>query len=67
MPATCVAGALATMTRCGQLGGYGANELVQGWDRFDVWQGQFTLTKAFPPMLGASQDRKSTRLNSSHT
>jgi hypothetical protein len=55
IPATCVAGPFATLTRCGQLGSFGANELIHGWDRFDVWQGQFTLTKAFPPMLGASQ------------
>lgn len=55
MPSTCIAGALSTLTRCGQLGGYGPNQVINGWDRFDVWQGQFTLTKAFPPMLGASQ------------
>ena len=31
------------------------DQVVQGWDVFDVWQGQMTATKAFPPMLGASQ------------
>ncbi len=55
IPATCVPGPLATLVRCGQLGGFGANEVISGWERFDVWQGQFTMTKAFPPMLGASQ------------
>jgi hypothetical protein len=28
---------------------------VQGWGLFDVWQGQMTATKAFPPFMGASQ------------
>ena len=28
---------------------------MKGWGEFDVWQGQMTATKAFPPMLGASQ------------
>ncbi|HEY5718873.1 MAG TPA: DUF1302 family protein, partial [Gammaproteobacteria bacterium] len=55
IPSSCVAGPLATMIRCGQLGRFGLNEVVAGWERFDVWQGQFTLTKAFPPMLGAAQ------------
>ena len=54
MPATCTP-ALPTLTRCGQLGAYGVNQEVPGWGRFDVWQGQVTATKAFPPMLGASQ------------
>ena len=54
MPATCTP-ALPTLTRCGQLGSYGINQTVQGWGLFDVWQGQMTATKAFPPMLGAAQ------------
>lgn len=54
MPATCTP-ALPTLTRCGQLGAYGVNQEVPGWGLFDVWQGQVTATKAFPPMLGASQ------------
>ncbi len=44
-----------TLARCGQLGPFGVDQVVQGWDLFDVWQGQLTATKAFPPMLGASQ------------
>jgi Protein of unknown function (DUF1302) len=44
-----------TLSGCGQLGPFGANELVQGWDVFDVWQGQLTATQVFPPLLGASQ------------
>jgi hypothetical protein len=50
-----------TLARCGQFRGgnpdrsYGLNQEIQGWDEFDVWQSQMTATKAFPPMLGASQ------------
>jgi hypothetical protein len=54
LPADCTP-ALPTLSRCGQLGAYGPGQAVQGWDFFDVWQGQMTATKAFPPMLGASQ------------
>jgi hypothetical protein len=54
MPATCNT-TLPTLTRCGQLGAYGVDQEVQGWGLFDVWQGQVTATKAFPPMLGAAQ------------
>ena len=54
IPATCTP-ALPTLSRCGQLGSYGVNQVVQGWGLFDVWQGQVTATKAFPPMLGAAQ------------
>jgi hypothetical protein len=53
MPATCAPP--YTLTRCGQLGAFGVNQDVRGWGLFDVWQGQVTATKAFPPMLGASQ------------
>jgi Protein of unknown function (DUF1302) len=54
IPADCTP-ALPTLSRCGQLGAFGVNQVVKGWDLFDVWQGQVTATKAFPPMLGASQ------------
>jgi hypothetical protein len=54
MPDTCAA-PVTTLARCGQLGAFGLNQVVQGWGEFDVWQGQMTATKAFPPMLGASQ------------
>jgi Protein of unknown function (DUF1302) len=54
MPATCNT-TLPTLTRCGQLGAFGVNQEVPGWGLFDVWQGQMTATKVFPPMLGASQ------------
>ena len=54
MPADCTP-LLPTLSRCGQLGAFGLNQVVQGWGEFDVWQAQMTATKAFPPMLGASQ------------
>jgi hypothetical protein len=54
IPAECAA-PLTTLARCGQLGAYGLEQVIQGWDEFDVWQGQMTATKAFPPMLGAAQ------------
>ncbi len=54
VPAACAA-PLTTLARCGQLGAFGVDQEVPGWGRFDVWQGQMTGTKAFPPMLGASQ------------
>ncbi|MBX3702918.1 MAG: DUF1302 domain-containing protein [Steroidobacteraceae bacterium] len=54
VPSTCTP-ALTTLARCGQLGAYGPNQVVQGWGLFDVWQAQLTATKAFPPLLGAAQ------------
>ncbi len=54
VPATCSA-PLTTLARCGQFGAFGLDEVIQGWGEFDVWQGQMTGTKAFPPMLGAAQ------------
>lgn len=54
-PSSCLPGAGATLSRCGQLGAYAPGQTVQGWGRYDVWQAQMTATKAFPPMLGAQQ------------
>ncbi len=54
MPATC-APPVTTLTRCGQLGGFGVDQEVPGWGLFDTWQAQMTATQAFPPMLGAAQ------------
>jgi hypothetical protein len=54
LPADCTP-ALPTLSRCGQLGAHGVDQVVQGWGEFDVWQSQLTATKAFPPMLGAAQ------------
>lgn len=57
LPATCTPGdtATATLTHCGQLGGYGLDQDVKGWDRYDTFQVQFTATKTFSNLLGASQ------------
>jgi hypothetical protein len=54
VPASCTPG-LPTLARCGQLGAFGVNQVVQGWGEFDVWQAQMTATRAFPPMIGADQ------------
>ncbi|HZF25559.1 MAG TPA: DUF1302 domain-containing protein [Steroidobacteraceae bacterium] len=53
-PTTCNS-TIPTLSRCGQLGQFGVNQLVQGWETHDVWQGQFTMTKIFAQILGASQ------------
>jgi hypothetical protein len=47
--------AAATLTHCGQLGSYGLNEKVAGWDLYDTYQVQFTATKTFSNVLAASQ------------
>lgn len=56
-PATCtpVLGTVYMYAACNQLGRFGVNQEVKGWDRFDVVQAQLTATKVFGPTLGASQ------------
>jgi hypothetical protein len=39
----------------GQLGAYGLDTTVQGWDEFETWQSQITATRTFANVLGASQ------------
>jgi hypothetical protein len=57
LPTTCPEGnaAASTLTHCGQLGSFGLNQKVQGWDLYDTYQVQFTLTKTFANILAASQ------------
>jgi hypothetical protein len=57
LPTTCPAGvpAAATLTHCGQLGGFGLNSTVQGWDFYDTYQVQFTATQTFTNVLKAAQ------------
>jgi hypothetical protein len=55
LPPACVAGAGATLSRCGQLGAFGINQDVQGWTEHDTWQFQSTATKTFANILGAAQ------------
>jgi hypothetical protein len=57
LPTTCPAGvpAAATLTQCGQLGGFGLNQKVQGWGLYDTYQVQFTATKTFSNVLKAAQ------------
>jgi len=53
-PSTCTS-ALPTLAACNQVGRFGIDQEIQGWDRYDVWQAQLTGTKVFGPMLGAAQ------------
>ena len=57
LPANCPEGnpAASTLTHCGQLGSFGLDQKVQGWDLYDTYQVQFTLTKTFANILKASQ------------
>jgi Protein of unknown function (DUF1302) len=54
-PATCLAGAGATLTRCNQLGVFGVDQDIQGWSQKHTWQTQFTATQTFANILRASQ------------
>jgi hypothetical protein len=55
-PTTCVnALGITTLARCGQLGAFGVNEVVQGWELHDAYQAQFTVTKVVSNIFGASQ------------
>lgn len=54
-PTTCVPGAGATLSRCGQFGAYGLNTEIRGWEPHDVGQFQFTATKSIANVLRASQ------------
>lgn len=53
-PTTCNA-AISTLSRCGQLGQFAVNQVVQGWSLHDTMQFQFTGTKTFANILAASQ------------
>ncbi len=57
LPTTCTPGNLATstLTHCGQLGSFGLNTDVRGWDRYDTYQAQFTITKTFSNVFKAAQ------------
>jgi hypothetical protein len=53
-PTTCNT-TIPTVTRCGQLGPQGLNQVVQGWGLHDSYQAQFTATKAVSNVLAAAQ------------
>jgi len=55
LPATCLPGAGATLTRCNQVGAFGLNQDIRGWELHDTWQAQATATKTFANLLHASQ------------
>ena len=54
-PTTCLPGAGSTLSRCGQLGAYGLNTEIRGWERHDMGQFQFTATKSVANVMAASQ------------
>ncbi len=55
-PTTCInALGITTLSRCGQLGEFAVNQVVQGWELHDAYQAQFTATKVFSNVLAASQ------------
>jgi hypothetical protein len=55
LPATCLPGAGATLTRCNQLGAFGLDQVIRGWTEKDVWQAQMTATKSFANIMRAAQ------------
>jgi len=57
LPTSCPEGvpAASTLTHCGQLGSFGLNQKVAGWDLYDTYQVQFTATQTFSNVLAASQ------------
>jgi hypothetical protein len=55
LPASCLPGAGATLSRCNQLGAFDVDQEIRGWTEKDVWQAQVTATKTFANVLRASQ------------
>lgn len=55
LPGTCLPGAGATLFRCNQLGAFGLDQEIRGWELKDTWQAQFTATKTFANVLAAAQ------------
>ena len=57
LPTTCPEGvpAASTLTHCGQLGSFGLDQVVSGWDVYDTYQAQITATKTFANIFKASQ------------
>ena len=55
-PTTCInALGITTVSRCGQLGQFGVNQVVKGWELHDAYQAQFTATKIVSNVLAAAQ------------
>jgi hypothetical protein len=55
LPPVCLPGAGATLSRCNQLGVFGAGQYVRGWGLHDMYQAQFTATQTVANVLKASQ------------
>jgi hypothetical protein len=54
-PGNCQPTSATPITGCNQLGGFGLSQTIRGWERKDMWQGQFTATQVFANVLKASQ------------
>ena len=46
----------SSLARCNQLGAFGLNQEIRGWDLKDAWQAQFTATKTFANILARLAD-----------
>jgi hypothetical protein len=55
LPSSCLPGAGATLYRCNQLGAFGLNQEIRGWEVQDTWQAQFTATRTFANIFRAAQ------------
>jgi hypothetical protein len=51
----CVPTSATPITGCNQLGAFGLNQSIQGYELKNTWQGQFTATQIFANVLKASQ------------
>ncbi|MBV8783408.1 MAG: DUF1302 domain-containing protein [Gammaproteobacteria bacterium] len=54
-PGNCQPKSATPITGCNQLGAFGLGQTIQGWERKNMWQGQFTATQIFANVLKASQ------------
>ena len=54
-PGQCQPNGPTPVTGCNQLGAFGLNQSVNGWERKDMWQAQMTGTQIFANVLKATQ------------
>ena len=54
-PGQCQPSGPTPVTGCNQLGAFGLNQTVTGWERKNMWQAQATATQIFANVFKASQ------------
>jgi hypothetical protein len=54
-PGQCQPGSATPVTGCNQLGAFGLNQTITGWERKDMWQAQATATQVWANVFKASQ------------